>query len=179
MTYPVTTGDLISAADWNGLHHEIQTISLGTGNAASFTNPVPTGFRHLMVRAEGAIGGSSGDVGLRMNGITTGYEHLRVDVNAAGTQSVTTAFGASRIHVALWNSTYGELEFTIFDYNSTSDNAIVGGRSSRAHPSSTTGMVVSQTHGRHPNADAITRVDLVSVSGVNFAGGSATLYGIP
>jgi hypothetical protein len=181
----VATGELITAAQLNGLPVMIANSTL-SGDAASFdVTSIPSHYAHLMVvcYARSDTGSSSAQIGVRFNNDSSAiYDYQNVMGQAAvASASETFATTFALIGNIPGNTAganlFGVQTFTVPHYAGTANNKACSSESGFKVGTATTNLVVQALAGFWRSNAAINRIT-VFTSGNFRAGSRFTLYGL-
>lgn len=160
----------------------IETVTTGAGENVSFTS-IPQTYSHLQVWGQAVEGaGGIAKVRIQFNGDTannydfeTGYRYLTT--NTTGTTDA--AEGTDRIDFGRIGGAGGAIRIDIPGYASRPGYAVAFGEVWEGASSSIYGGSWKGS-GQWRSSAAITRIDIIALSGGKFAAGSIfTLIGIP
>lgn len=163
-------------------------ILAATATTITFTNPLPTNFRHLLIEwyARGDNAATNIKIGLRFNNISTAtYDWQIVQGSAAaaaGVESIgATSIQAGTIPAATATANYfGGGSIKIFHYQGAVGNKVAIGESGFSLADTTTNQFYQGVMGKwRTTATAVTRIDLIASAGNFIIGSVFTLWGIP
>lgn len=186
---PPSVGGTVPTTSWGSMPVKIDDQLLGASAASvTFVNPLPTGFRHLLIEwyARGDTAAGNTSVLMRFNNIsTTTYDGGRVEdtnntvagIDGAGNTSLGIGFMPAASATANY---FGAGQAKVFHYNGTTGNKIVLAESFQMN-ADTVGSILNERLGGkwRTTATAITRIDLLPGAGNFVAGSLFTLWGIP
>ena len=183
---PVAVGEVITAAQLNGLPVRIADITLGADAATMDFQSIPAIYAHLFLECylRGDTAAAVGNAVIRFNNDSAAnYDYQYVVGNAAAaTAAETFAQGSALIGNMPQNTAganlFGSITIDIPHYANTANNKAAISR--WAHKSGvTTGLLRSGRHGHFWRSNAaITQITL-STSAANFVAGSRVdLYGL-
>jgi len=186
---PSSVGAALPTTAYGTVPVKIDDQLLGAPAASiTFVNPLPTGFRHLLIEwyARGDTAAVSTNLNLRFNNISTAtydYETLRgnsATASAFDAQAQTAAtLGGIPASTATANY-FGTGQARIFHYQGTVGNKVVISNSTYFTSDAAGGDFAESWNNKwRTTGTAITRIDLLAAAGNFIAGSLFTLWGIP
>lgn len=187
---PYAAAQTLPAHSYGTIPVKIDDQLLG-GSAASVTfapNPLPTGFRHLLIEwyARGDTAATSAGVQLRFNNDTAANYDNQTLRGTAATASAAENLGATSIKIGSIPANtatanyFGQGSCKVFHYNGTTGNKLATGDSFIFTANTTGTGFTDRNDGKwRTAATAITRLDIFPSAGNFVAGSVFTLWGIP
>jgi hypothetical protein len=185
-TSAVATGELITAAQLNGLPVMIANSTL-SGDAANidFTS-IPSHYAHLMVvcYARGDTAATTTNLLVRFNNDSGGnYDYQRVSGVAAAATAGESFAQTSCLVAAIPANTadanlFGATTFDVPHYANTANNKDLSSQYANKITTTTGNLNVSAVAGFWRSSAAITRITLLPAAGNLRSGSRATLYGL-
>ena len=160
-----------------------------TASSITFVNPLPTGFRHLLIEwyARGDTAAASASILMRFNNDSTANYDTEVMKCSGASVSASESLGATSMTItdnmpaaSATANYFGSGEVKVKHYGGTVGDKLCIGLSVTSLSNATNNQSLENWLGKwRTTATAITRIDLLPSAG-NFVSGSLfTLYGIP
>ena len=161
-----------------GAYDALATVTLSTATSSITFAGIPSGYKHLQIRAIGKPTVAGGqEVYVRYNGDSAATSYYSHQLYGNGTTAIGASYGTvNQAYITYWSgSEFGSFVCDILDYSNTNKNTTL--RALGGHDLNSSGYILLRS-GLWINTAAVTSINLFSSSG-NFATNSSfALYGV-